>query len=116
MIPNRSKSTAANSRIALKKPQKIQQVLGQAFKRFGLDKEIARYQFVLHWPEIVGAEIAKKTKPECIRNGALVVRVIDSTWAQELSFQKDVILHRLRKYVEAQEIINDVMFYVGTLD
>jgi predicted nucleic acid-binding Zn ribbon protein len=94
-------------------PQKIEQILRSALRTSGLDKEITRYQFVLHWPEIVGPEIAKRTAPECIRAGALVVRVADSAWAQELSFQKDIILKRLKKFLRHDEDVRDVMFYVA---
>ena len=93
-------------------PAVAQEVLQRALARLGLDKEIARYHFVLHWQEIVGEEIAKRTKPECIKNRALVVRVTDSAWAQELSFQKRVILTRLKRFLGAGEIVDDVLFYV----
>lgn len=96
-------------------PEKIQKVLGLALRKFGLDKDIARYKFVLHWPEIVGADVAERSRPECFRNGALVVRVSSSTWAQELSFQKDAILRRLRKFVDPDTVVDDVQFYVGDL-
>ena len=93
-------------------PLPIQQVLERALAKFGLDKEIARYRFVMHWKEIVGEEIAKRAKPECIRNRALVVRVTDSAWAQELSFQKKIILARLKKFLGKDDIVDDVHFYV----
>ncbi|MBN8548583.1 MAG: DUF721 domain-containing protein [Deltaproteobacteria bacterium] len=96
-------------------PEKIQQVLTSALRKFGLDKDIARYKFVLHWREIVGADVAERTRPECFRNGALVVRVSTSTWAQELSFQKEAILRRLRNFVDAETVVNDVQFYVGDI-
>jgi predicted nucleic acid-binding Zn ribbon protein len=101
-------------------PAAIQAVLSSALSKFGLDKEIARYEFVLRWPEIVGQGIAARTKPECIRNGALVVRVCNSAWCQELSFRKDAILQRLNKMAAAtgsgdQELVHDVQFYVGDI-
>ena len=94
-------------------PDAINLVLKRALKRKGLDKDIARYQFVLHWEEIVGEEIAKRAVPECVRGDTLVVRVKDSAWAQELSFQKNVILKRLAHYSGKELKLNDVHFYVG---
>lgn len=96
-------------------PEKIQNVLSLALRKFGIDKQIARYQFVLRWPEIVGPDIARLTRPECIRNGALVVRVANSTWAQELSFQKEAILRRLKKFTDSDVAVSDVQFYVGDI-
>ena len=98
-------------------PSLLRGVLGQALKKFGLDKDIARYQFILYWKEIVGEGLAQYTKPDCIRNGSLVVRVQNNALAQELSFQKQVILSRLKKYLDDGETVNDVRFYVaGTID
>jgi len=93
----------------------IQGVLQQALKHSGLDKDIARYTFVLKWPEVVGKEIALRTRPECIRGDTLVIRVINSAWAQELSFQKSVIIKRLANFLARDEIVKDVHFYVGEL-
>lgn len=93
----------------------VKNVLAGTLRRYGLDKEIARYEWVLHWEEIVGEEIAKRSKPEYMRGKTLVIRVTDSSWAQELSFHKEVILKRLKKHLQAEELLNDVFFYVGPL-
>jgi predicted nucleic acid-binding Zn ribbon protein len=98
-----------------KSPEKAQKILTLALKKFGIDKDIARYKFVLHWREIVGDDVAERSRPECFRNGALVVRVSSSTWAQELSFQKDAILRRLKAFVGSEMEVNDVQFYVADL-
>ena len=94
-------------------PESVSTVLKTALRQYGISSEIARYKFVLHWPEIVGAEIAKRSRPEYIRKNALVVRVCDSTWAQELSFQKKVLLSRLQKYLKHGEKIDNIFFVVG---
>lgn len=96
-------------------PQAVSTFINSTLKRYGLSDEIARYKFVLYWPEIVGKEIAERCRPEYLRNGSLVVRVKDSVWAQELSFQKEVILHRIRKFIGSAVEINDIYFVVGDL-
>jgi predicted nucleic acid-binding Zn ribbon protein len=100
-------------RVVARRPVSAQSVLAGVLKDCGLDKELARYHFVLRWPEIVGEEIAKRTKPECLRNGALVVRVANSVWAQELSFHKKVIVNRLKKHLQGDDVVNDIVFYVA---
>ena len=97
----------------MRNPQAAQEILRSALRTVGIDREMARYNFVLKWHEIVGEKLAMITRPECLRQDTLVVRVKDSTWAQELSFLKPMILKRLAKYVEPGDRINDVMFYVG---
>ncbi len=95
-----------------KSPEKIQKVLEMALGRFGLRDKLNKYQFVLHWAEIVGEDIAKRSKPEYIKNKTLVVRAQDSTWSQELSFHKKVIINRLNKFL-GEDLISDVLFIVG---
>jgi len=87
-------------------------VLSSVLSSYGLDEKIAKYQFVNSWSEIVGEEIAKRSKPDSIRNGILVIRVESSAWAQELSFHKTVILRRLEKFLGEDEMVRDLQFYV----
>lgn len=94
------------------RPARAEAVLKAALHRFGLDQEIERYRFVLHWQEIVGEEIAKLSRPESLRNGHLRVSVPSSVWAQELSFYKPVIINRLRKFLGADSAVKDVSFVV----
>jgi predicted nucleic acid-binding Zn ribbon protein len=105
-----------NARVRRRDLLAAENVLALALKKYGIDKDIARYKFVLHWKEIVGEEIANRTRPECIRKDALIVRVTNSSWAQELSFQKDVIVARLKKFLSGDATVNDVQFYVGDIN
>lgn len=109
----KGKGGSDRSKRRMKDPMAIEQVLNLALKQAGISDEIARYQFVLRWEEIVGEKIASKTRPECISHGRLVVRVTDSVWAQELSFQKAVIIQRLQKYLAKDQHVTDVIFYVA---
>lgn len=111
----RAADTARPIRRKMKAPMKADELLASALKGLGLDEKIARYRFVTHWREIVGPEIASRTRPECLRNGALVVRVTSSAWAQELSFQKGTILKRLAKFLDAKDLVEDINFYVGEI-
>lgn len=92
---------------------KVGATLSGLLSRYNLDSEIARYDFVLHWPEIVGEEVAKRTRPECIRGGTLVIAVQNSVWAQELTFNKRVILSRLQNRLPNEEVVSDIAFYVS---
>lgn len=96
-------------------PMPVKNALLQVLSKYNLDKDFARYEFVLKWKEIVGEEIAKRTRPECFRNGALVVAVANSAWAQELTFNKRMILNRLKKHLSESDFLNDVVFYVGNI-
>lgn len=93
----------------------IDSVLNSALKHLGVSDDINRYRFIQHWQEIVGDSIAKKSRPETLRNGILKVRVADSSWAQELTFHKQAILKRIKRFVAESEAPADVQFYVGEI-
>jgi len=91
----------------------IEGILASVLKKNNLDNQLARYEFVLHWAEIVGPEISTRTRAECIRNGILIVAVNNSVWAQELSFNKAMILRRLREKLSQPDCVKDISFYVS---
>jgi predicted nucleic acid-binding Zn ribbon protein len=94
-------------------PQEISAVLAKALGRTGLDKEINRYRFVLHWKEIVGEDIARFARPEAFKDGSLIITVMTSAWAQELSFHRETILTRLRKFAGDELSVKDLIFQVN---
>ena len=113
MTDKRNKRTKPARRPRQKNLLGVDQVLTRTLAQYGIEEKLTRYRFVLHWDEIVGPEIAKRTRPECVRGDSLVVRVSDSAWAQELSFQKHVILSRLSKFLERGHVVRDIKFYVS---
>ncbi len=90
-------------------PEALSKVIDLAFRRFGLSGEINKYKFVLHWEDIVGPEIAKRSKPEYLKGSTLVIKVTDSAWSQELSFHKTVIIARLNAFLGKAEV-SDILF------
>jgi|GEM_PF-1534890 len=94
---------------------KIKAILSRALAHKGLDKKIERYEFILHWEEIVGESLARISKPECILNKTLLVRVTHSTWAQELAFMKPVLIQKVRPYLKRGDVIDDIVFRIGSV-
>ena len=65
------------------------------------------------WPEIVGATIAETAKPlKIISGNVLVVQVIDASWAQELSMQKEDLLQKIH-HRNVGAVIQDLKFVTG---
>lgn len=90
-------------------------ILTSLLKKYKLEDRIQKYDFVTRWDEIVGPELARRMKPECFRRDVLVIAVQNAAWAQELSFNKLMILQKLK---DAQSTfglpdINDIVFYVA---
>jgi predicted nucleic acid-binding Zn ribbon protein len=107
-----------NAQRARTTPQAAGKILSLALKRYGLDKDVAKYEFVLHWRSIMGDSIANRSRPEAIQGRTLVVRVSNPQWAQELAFQKDIILARLNRFLSethTMQTVDDVRFVVGDI-
>jgi predicted nucleic acid-binding Zn ribbon protein len=98
-----------------KDPALVNSFLEGVLRKFGLEKEIRKYQFVLLWKDIVGEEIAKRTKPSGFNGQSLMVFVENSSWAQELAFHKNVILTRLRRHFGDSQPVRDIIFQVGKI-
>lgn len=93
---------------------KVRGILSKVLAYRGLDKKVERYEFILHWHEIVGERLAEVSKPEYIRDKALVVQVLHPAWAQELTMIKPVLLESLARYLKPGDIVRDMVFRVGT--
>ena len=94
---------------------RIKAILSKALAHKGLDKKIERYEFILHWQEIVGETLARISKPECIVNRTLIVRVVHSTWAQELAFMKPVLIQKVTPYLKRGDMLDDIVFRIGSV-
>jgi hypothetical protein len=77
--------------------------LNLMLEKYGLNKKLMNYDFVRNWSEIVGEGIAKYAVPASFKDGLLVVNVTDSSWAQELNFQKNLIKTRLNAFLTTRD-------------
>jgi hypothetical protein len=64
-------------------------------KGFGLDERLQQYRALIIWEEVVGPQIAARTRPIRIREGILEVNVDQPTWMQQLQLMKPKILAQL---------------------
>lgn len=93
----------------------IKAILSRALAQKGLEEKVERYEFILHWPEIVGETLAKISKPDYIARKVLLVTVAHSAWAQELTFLKPTLLRKLSLYLRKGDVVEDMVFRVGKL-
>ena len=49
------------------------------------------------WNKIVGKTISKKTEIASIKNGKIIIKTSNPIWRNELTFQKEDLLNRLKK-------------------
>lgn len=77
-------------------PTPIAEALKRFLTRAGLSKRLGQAGVLEAWPELVGPQIAKVTRPESVSaDGVLRVRVATAAWAAELSMMSPQILARL---------------------
>ncbi len=76
---------------------KLNAVMRDTLKEFGLDKKARTYAVITNWHEIVGESVAAVTTPEKLANGVLQVKVTNSVWKYELTMRKAEILAKIVK-------------------
>lgn len=91
----------------------IGSILDTVLEAYGLRDAVEQIDYVKHWQGIVGPEIAKRTKVMRFYRGILTVRVVNSSWLQELNFHKETILKRLQVAIESEVPIQDIRFAIG---
>lgn len=92
-----------------KKPVPVREVLNKLIFNLDIEKGILQGRAFILWNEVVGEVNARKTKPIKIDRGKLFVRTTDSTWRQELFYQKNEIVKKLNIRLRS-DIIKDIIF------
>ncbi len=68
------------------------ELLAGLLTKLGLDQRLREQEALTRWPELVGPEIASRSRALRIREGVLYVQVTSAAWSQELRFLKARIL------------------------
>ncbi len=68
-----------------------------------------------HWGAIVGAGLARATRPTRVVRGVLWVATVDSGWAFNLQFVKADMLDAVQTYLGSEEV-RELRFRVGDVD
>jgi predicted nucleic acid-binding Zn ribbon protein len=80
------------------KPARVAEALAGYFDKKGIAKRVKQASVISDWPELVGPQIDKVTKPLSIAaDGTLFVAVSSAAWMQELQLMAPSIIHQLGK-------------------
>jgi predicted nucleic acid-binding Zn ribbon protein len=60
-----------------------------------------------YWVEIVGAEIAKNTKPKKLKDKVLYVSTVNPIWAGELNLMSQDIISKINEYLK-EEVVSTI--------
>lgn len=72
--------------------------------RLGIETQYQEQRVIALWPEVVGEAIAKESRADAIRNGALFVSVPHDTWRHRLMFELERFRERLNDAVGGEVV------------
>jgi len=75
----------------------------------GLEKGFNQQKAVTVWSRVVGKKIANNSKAEFVEFGVLTIKTSNSTWRNELQFNKKDIIKNLNKEL-GQNTIKELRF------
>jgi predicted nucleic acid-binding Zn ribbon protein len=91
-------------------PEKIDTILDTFLQERGYLSICKEYDVIAQWKEIVGEKVSRVTQCEKVENGVLYVRVISSTWRNEIAYCKKFILDSIKKNTGCTSIKDIVIF------
>ena len=97
-----------------RKPKAIGKILAQLIPARGYGRIKSTANFAEAWQTAVGPALANFTLPGQVRRGILEITVANSTMIQELTFQKQQLLTKLKTQLPDAKI-NDLKFRVGKI-
>ncbi len=104
-------STGAIMRKKQKNPfqKTVSGVLSHVVKDRGWEQKLDAHSVFLNWGKLVGDEVATCCQPHKIVNNVLWVEVENSSWMQQLQFEKIALLERLNSSLRLSRI-GDIKF------
>ncbi len=91
--------------------EKTRAVLPRSVRKFGPEvaREFERRQVLTHWPDIVGATIAKRVKAVALEGKVLLLYTAEPVWANQLRMMMPDIVQKVNSYA-GQKIIKELRF------
>ncbi len=90
-------------------------VLSHFLDRIASDEEIALIFLSELWPQIVGKDLASKSRPLALRDKRLLLSVPNQIWANELTQLREMLVHAVNKHWNLS-LIEKVDFEVRSTD
>ena len=91
--------------MSYKRFARVGDILPTVLKSIGLGQRLREQEILAIWPDVVGEEVAARTRPYKIEKGVLHVRVDHSTWMHELHFMEKEILRKLKERAPDIELV-----------
>ena len=91
------------------KAKLIKELLSDYFKGSDFKEINETISLNKSWKKIVGKTISKNTEIAGIKKGKIIIKASNPIWRNELTFQKEDLLNRLKKE-EPEIIIKEIEF------
>jgi predicted nucleic acid-binding Zn ribbon protein len=83
----------------------VSRIVPAMMKKLGVQQSTAGAALLEEWPRLVGANVAKHTRPGRLDGGVLVVFVDSSVWLSELQrYSLGMMLARVKKRLGADRV------------
>lgn len=100
------------ARVSHKGFTSLQKAMEMTLDRLGLGGSLTTVAIQRVWSEVVGEEVARRSRPDRLRNGRLQVIVGDTVWLQQLAMLKPQILAKLEAHLGAP-VVREIFFTMG---
>lgn len=98
-----------------KEPTSMAALVGAALGQNRLGVGVQRARALLLWPQAVGPDIARLTRPRSVQGQTLFVEVRDSAAAHHLSMQRHHFLERLNALLGPEQQLSELRFSAGRI-
>lgn len=88
---------------------RVTEILKSTLKNLNKLETFQVYPIWQKWEEIVGPAVAKRSQPDTVKEGVLVVSVTHPVWLTELQSQKSLLLKKLDE-LKLTQPIQDIRF------
>ena len=87
----------------------MQSIMDSVVDDMGINRKLNASNIFNHWEEIVGHEIAKRSRPDKLVSLTLYISVTSSTWANELSLMSDDLIEKINSFA-GDKVVKKVRF------
>lgn len=93
----------------MKEIENISSIIDSVVTRMNINTKLKTSGIFNHWEEIVGKEIAKRSRPDRLVHKILYISVSTSTWANELSLMSEKLIKKINSFTD-EEIVRSLRF------
>ncbi|HVF52202.1 MAG TPA: DUF721 domain-containing protein [Actinomycetota bacterium] len=93
-------------------PPRLGDLLDDAGARLGMRATRTVGKVWANWSELVGADIAARTRPSSLKDGVLRIRADSPAWATEIGYHADTIKARVNE-LAGTSVVSEVVVWSG---